>query len=281
MAIILIIFVAKAESELNFEPSPPIEFLGSYFHNGFTEENIYTYQLDIWHQGENVFGLYSFALGANGDGIPNRFPLRIVGSMKGNAVLLKSERINFNFTGDLSGESLVGRWTDSMWNGVEFELHRKSAAETDPDILKVSTGSYVEWQQEVETYLDGRWAADKQLMQDLDACANGVGRSCLSAGNNASIRGHQEKARQYYEAGCNFSEPNCCLIIGREVRAREILASRCTGQATMENNFACQSLGRLEEKKGDFSKAKEWYRKGCNDSIPKVCAELKRLEGQQ
>ena len=255
-----------------------VEFLGSFSKEGYTEEHLYIYQLDLWREGEKLFGYYGFYAGLQGDPVSGKNPWRIAGSLKGNYVLLKSEHVHFSFSGSLSGRDLSGRWSDSMTNGIDITLRKLSATEIEPALLKASLGSYEAWAHWAEQYLDSKDADNKQLSQDLASCARGNGHSCLGAGNHAALRGNQERARQLYETGCNLNNPDACRFVGRMDRAREINESRCTGKATMENNFACKYLGEQEEKAGNLTEAKEWYRKGCNDSIPMVCPDFKRLD---
>ncbi len=255
-----------------------VEFLGRFSHEGWTEEHRYIYRLDLWREGEKLFGFYAFSAGLQGDRISGINSWRIAGSLKGKTVLLKGEQAHFSFSGNLSESTLSGRWSDSMTSGMELTLQKLPAAETEPALLRASLVNYEAWAQWAEQYLDSKDVKDKQLSQYITNCTNGDGTACLAAGNHSKLRGNHERARQSYEAGCNLNNPSACLFVGREERAREILKSRCTGQVAMENNFACKALGELEEKTGHLAEAKEWYRKGCNDSIPKVCPDFKRLD---
>ena len=255
-----------------------VEFLGSFSKEGFTEEHQYIYQLNLWREGEKLFGYYGFYAGLQGDPVSGMNPWRIAGSLKGKSVLLNSEHVHFNFSGSLSESDLSGRWSDSMTNGIDLTLRKLTKTEIEPALLKASLGSYEAWAHWAEQYLDSKDADNKQLSQELASCASGNGQACLGVGNHAALRGNQEMARQLYETGCNLNNPNACRFIGRMDRAREINESRCTEKATMENNFACKYLGEQEEKAGNFEMAKEWYRKGCNDSIPMVCPDFKRLD---
>ncbi len=258
-----------------------VEFLGSFTEKRWTEEHYYIYQLDLWHEGEKLFGFYAFYGGLQGDRKRGADSWRIAGGLKGKSVLLKGEHIRFSFSGNLSERDLSGRWSGSMTKGIYLTLQKLPATETELALLKASFGSYEAWAQWAEQYLDSKDADNKQLSKKLISCTSGDARACLAAGNHSALRGNQERARQLYEAGCKLNNPWSCLNIGRVKRAREILESRCTGKATMENNFACKALGKLEEKGGNLPEAKEWYRKGCNDSIPKVCPDFKRLENHR
>ena len=255
-----------------------VEFLGSFSKEGFTEEHYYIYQLDLWREGEDLFGFYGFYAGLQGDPVRGMNPWRIAGGLKGKSVLLKNEHVHFSFSGSLSGSDLSGRWSDSMTNGIDLTLKKLPATEIEPALLKATLGSYEAWAHWAEQYLDSKDADNKQLSQELASCASGNGQACLGAGNHSALRGNQERARQLYETGCNLNNPYSCFFMGRVERAREIFESHCTGKATMENNFACKALGELEEKSGNLTAAKEWYRKGCNDSIPLVCPDFKRLD---
>jgi len=258
-----------------------VEFLGSFSKVGFTEEHYYVYRLDLWREGENLFGFYAFYAGLQGDPIREMDSWRIEGVLNGKSISLKGEHVPFSFSGSYSESNLSGRWSDSMTNGITLTLKKLPAKETEPAVLIASLGSYEAWAQWAEKYLDRKDSNNKQLSQELTSCANGDGEACLGAGNFAKLRGKLERARQLYETGCNLNNPYSCLFIGREERAREIFESLCTGKATMDNNFACKALGELEEKAGNVTEAKEWYRKGCNDSIPKVCPDFKRLDNQK
>ena len=255
-----------------------VEFLGSFSKEGFTEEHRYIYQLNLWREGGKLFGYYGFYAGLQGDPVSGMNPRRIVGSLKGKSVLLKSEHVHFSFSGSLSGSDLSGTWSDSMTKGIDITLKKLSSTEIEPALLKASLGSYEAWAHWAEKYLDSKAADNKQLSQKLASCDSGNGQACLGAGNDAALRGNQKRARQLYETGCNLNNPDACRFIGRMGRAREINESRCTGKATMENNFACKYLGEQEEKAGNIEIAKQWYRKGCNDSIPMVCPDFKRLD---
>lgn len=263
-------------------PSPlraesAVEFLGSFSHERRTAEHYYGYRLDLWREGAKVFGFYASNGGLQGDGVRGGYPWRIAGDLKGNSVLIKSEHVNFIFSGNLSENNLSGRWTDSM-EKIELALQKLPATGIEPALLKASLGSYESWARWAEQFLDRKDADNRQLSQNLTNCSSGDGAACLAAGNHSKLRGNQETARQLYETGCRLNDATSCFNIGRVERARGILESRCTGEATMQNNFACEALGKLEEKAGHLMEAKEWYRKGCNDSIPKVCPDFKRLE---
>jgi hypothetical protein len=255
-----------------------VEFLGSFSKERFTEEHYYFYQLDIWRDGEKLFGFYAFYAGLQGDPKGTMNSWRIAGGLKGKSVSLESEHVNFAFSGNLSESGISGQWSDSMTKGTNVTLQKQPAAQIVPALSKAPLGSYEAWLQWAEQYLDGKDAKNKQLSKELAGCAGGDGQACLVAGNHSNLRGNKEGARQLYETGCRLNSPYSCIFIGREDAARKIFESLCTGKATMENNFACQSLGELEEKAGNFTIAKDWYRKGCNDSLPKVCLDFNRLE---
>lgn len=256
-----------------------VKFLGSFSQKSWTEEHQYIYQIDLWREGERLFGFYSFYAGLQGGPISGTNSWRIAGDLKGKSVLLKNELIYFSFSGSLTESGLSGRWSGSMSDGINLTLNKLPSTKIEPALLKASLGSYEAWVQWAEQYLDGKDSDNKQLSQELASCAKGDGQACLAAGNHSKIRGNQERAHQLYKTGCNLNNPWSCRFIGRAQRAREIFQSRCTGKATMENNFACRDLGKLEEDSGNLTAAKEWYRKGCNDAIPMVCPDFKRLDG--
>lgn len=256
-----------------------IEFLGSFHHQRGTEEHIYVYRLDLWREGDKVFGFYGSYGGLQGNGTPIE-PWRAAGAIKGRSLLLKSDHVNFNFSGNLSENKLSGRWSDSM-ETIDLSLQKLPEAETAPTLLKAPHKSYEEWSNWAEQYLDAYDQNNSQLSQAADKCTRGNGNACLAAGNHSKLRGNEDGAHQRYESGCRLNNAICCINVGRLERAKEILKSRCTGKSTMENNFACQTLGNLAEKSGNLMEAKEWYRKGCNDSIPKVCPDFRRLESRR
>lgn len=258
-----------------------VEFFGSYSKQRFTEEHYYVYKLDIWGEGEKLFGFYATYAGLQGDPVREMHSWRIAGTLSGKSVSLKGEKVVFGFTGSLSEAGLSGRWTDSMTEGIDLTLQKQAATEIEPALLKASLGTYDDWGRWAEQYLDSKDVSNKQLLQEFSGCARGDGQACLSAGNSANLRGNKERARELYDAGCELNNPYACLFAGKVDRARELLESRCTGEATMQNNFACKTLGGMEEKSGNLVKAKDWYRKGCNDSIPLVCPEFIRLEGTE
>lgn len=258
-----------------------VEFLGSFSKVGITEEHQYIYQLDLWREGQKVFGFYSFNAGLYGDGITRSIPWRIAGDIKGKSLMLKNEHDYFSFTGQFSKHNLSGLWKDSMTKGIDVVLTKLPINETDPALLKASLVSPETWGQWAEQYLDSEVAKDKQLSKEVANCARGSGKSCLSFGNYSKLRGNLVRARNYYEAGCHLNEAYACLFLGDTGKAKEIWQGLCTGKATMENNFACLALGKLAEDLGNRSEAKEWYRKGCNDSIPLICPDFKRLDMEE
>jgi len=255
-----------------------VKFLGSFSKAGITEEHQYIYQLDLWREGQKVFGFYSFNAGLYGDGITKGIPWRIAGDLEGDSLILKNEHNLFSFTGNFSKQNLSGLWIDSMTKGIDVVLTKLPKNETDPALLKASLVSPETWGQWAEQYLDSKVAKDKQLSEEAANCATGNGKSCLSFGNYSKLRGNLVRARNYYEAGCHLNEAYACLFLGDTGKAKKIWQGLCTGKATMENNFACQALGKLAEDLGNRSEAKEWYRKGCNDSMPLICPDFKRLD---
>lgn len=252
-----------------------VEFLGSFSKQRVTEEHQYIYQLDLWREGKNVFGFYSFNAGHYGDGISKGSPWRIEGEIKGALVTLKNKKLLFSFNGQLTKLKLSGRWKDP--NEVNVVLIKQPLKQTEPALLDAPLISSESWGLWAESYLDSVDTNDKQLSGEIASCSNGNGRSCTFAASHSELRGHLNIARQYYEAGCKLNEAYACIAMGREARAKEIWESVCTGQASMENNFACSALGELAEKAGNLVAAKEWFRKGCNSSIPLVCPDFKRL----
>lgn len=272
MLLVLFIF----SSPVNAASS--VEFLGSFSKVGVTEEHQYLYQLDLWREGQKVFGFYSFNAGLYGDGITRGVPWRIAGDIKGESLMLKNGHNSFSFTGQFSKRNLSGRWKDSMTKGVDMVLVNLPINETDPALLKASLVSLETWSQWAEHYLDNEVAKDKQLSNEIANCAGGNGKACLGFGNYSKLRGNLVMARKYYEAGCHLNEAYACLFLGNSDKAKEIWQGLCTGEANMENNFACQALGKLAEDSGNRSEAKEWYRKGCNDSVPLICPDFKRLD---
>lgn len=257
-----------------------IQFMGSFTQSRSTEEHYYTYQIDLWREGEKAFGFYTFDGGLHGNGNKKVLPWRIVGSVVGSEVLLKGGHVRFGFNGALTEKDMSGRWSDSMTDGRNITLVRQPTTATDPALLQASLSSYTSWEKWAERYLDAIEARDKYLSHELEKCEKGNGSACVGAGNRAALRGNRESARRLHEAGCKLNNATACRFSGNIEKARRINMSRCTGEATMDNNFACQALGRLEEKAGNLKAAREWYRKGCNESIPKVCPELKRLENK-
>lgn len=255
-----------------------VEFLGSFSKVGITEEHQYIYQLDLWREGPKVFGFYSFNAGLYGDGITRGIPWRIAGDIKGESLMLKNEHDSFSFAGKLSKHNLSGLWKDSMTKGIDVVLTKLPINETIPALSKASLVSLETWGQWAEQYLDSEVAKDKQLSKKIADCASGNGQACLGFGNYSKLRGNLVTARKYYEAGCQLNEAYACLFMGNSDKAKEIWQALCTGSASMENNFACQALGKLAEDLGNRAEAKEWYRKGCNDSIPLVCPDFKRLD---
>lgn len=256
-----------------------IEFLGRYQHRGWTEEHISVYRLELWRVGEKVFGFYGFYGGLQGDGTPDIVPWRVDGTVKGSFLVLKNDRVHFSFSGNVSENTLSGRWSDSMGT-IDVSLQKLPATEIEPALLKAPDGSYDAWTRWAEQYLDAKDENNSWLSQYEDKCTHGGGAACLAAGNHSMLRGNRKRARQRYETGCKLNNAYCCLNIGLKEKALEILKVQCTGISTMENNFACQKLGSLAEESGDLMEARKWYRKGCNDSIPKVCPDLKRLENR-
>lgn len=272
LSLFLLSFSAQANNKL--------VFLGSFSKLGFTEEHYYIYQLDLWHEGDNLFGLYSFNAAMQGDGVKGGPQWRVTGSLKEMAVQLNGEQIRFSFTGNYSEGSISGRWLDSMTSGRELVLTKLPATDTSPAILNAPLASYKTWAHWVEQYLDNKDAADPQISIHFSNCSAGDGNACVFAGNHLKLRGSSEKAQKYYEAGCTLNSPTACRFIGQLDKAKEILKLLCTGQATMQNNFSCKELGTLAEASGNRLEAKEWYRKGCNDSIPHVCPDFNRLNAQ-
>ena len=255
-----------------------VEFLGSFSKVGVTGEHQYLYQLDIWREDQKVFGFYSFSAGLYGDGITKSIPWRIAGDIKGESLILKNEHGLFSFTGQFSKQNLSGLWIDSMAKGIDVVLTKLPINETNPALFKASLVSLETWSQWAEQYLDSEVAKDKQLSNEITNCASGNGEACLSFGNYSKLRGNLVKAYNYYEAGCRLNEAYACLFMGDSGKAKKIWQGLCTGAATMENNFACQALGKLAEDLGNRSEAKEWYRKGCNDSVPLICPDSTRLD---
>ncbi len=255
-----------------------VEFLGTYSRIQYTAEHYYLNQLTLWHEGENAFGFYSFHAALQGDPVQDMMPIRISGSLKGNVILLNGEfKQYFIFKGRISKNSLSGQITTYMMNGRDLTLDKLSPSKTEPSILKAYFESHDAWEKWAEIYLDTKEASNKQISDEVALCANGDGQACLGAGNRASHRGKLAKAQSLYESGCNFNNPTSCQFIGRTEKARGILESSCTGKPTMNNNFACRDLGKLEEKAGNLTAAREWYRKGCNKSIPLICPDFNRL----
>lgn len=255
-----------------------VEFLGSFSKVGITEEHQYIYQLDLWREGQKVFGFYSFNAGLYGDGITRGIPWRIAGDIKGQSLMLKNENDSFSFSGKLSNQNLSGVWKDSMTEGVDVVLTKLPINETIPALLNASLFSFETWGQWAEHYLDSEVAKDNQLSKEIANCVNGNGQACLGFGNYSKLRGNLAMARKYYEAGCQLNEAYACLFMGNSNKAKEIWLGLCTGVASMENNFACEALGKLAEDSGNRAEAKEWYRKGCNNSIPLICPDFKRLD---
>lgn len=273
-SIILVLLAIPVTSEA----ADSIQFVGSFSQSRSTEEHYYTYQIDFWREGEKAFGFYTFVGGLYGNGNKKVLPWRIVGSVVGNEVVLKGEHVHFKFAGTLSKKELSGRWSDSMTAGRNINLIQQSKTAVEPALLHASLRNYISWEKWAERYLDVIEANDKQLSRELEKCEKGVASSCVGAGNHAALRGNREKARKLHEAGCKLNNATACRFSGNVKKARQINVSRCTGKATMDNNFACLALGRLEEKAGNPKAAREWYRKGCNNSIPNVCLALKRLD---
>lgn len=271
--LILLILLALPNSAI---PSSTVEFIGSFHYQRVTEEHIYNYRLDLWREGDKVFGFYGSYGGLQGNGEPDIEPWRVDGTVKGRSLSLKNDHIGFHFSGNLLKNEISGRWRDS---GETADLFLNlPSTETAPALLKAPRESYEVWSRWAEQYLDTYDEKNWHLSQDVNNCEAGDGRACLAAGNHSNLRGNKERALQRYESGCRLNNANCCINVGQVDKAKEILKKQCTGKSTMENNFACEKLGKLAEKSGNLTKAKEWYRKGCNDSIPKVCPDFRRLE---
>jgi len=259
-----------------------VEFLGSYKYERFTEEHRYIYQLDLWREADKAFGFFAFNAVLNGDPMISAPIWRTAGDIMGNTVVLSNDHVVvFGFTGEFSKDTLSGRWTDSMTNGAEMVLTKLPASKTNPALIKASLASYEAWAKWAKQYLDNQDANDKQHSKELADCASGDGTACLRRGNRAKMNGNLEKAHMLYESGCVLKQAHACLAIGRVDKAKEILKAHCTGEENIENNFACKTLGKLDEDSGNRAEAKEWYRKGCNASIPLVCPDFKRLDAQK
>ena len=67
-----------------------VEFLGSFSKERFTEEHQYIYQVDLWREGEKLFGLYGLYVGLQGGSINRTNSWRIAGDLKGKSALLKT-----------------------------------------------------------------------------------------------------------------------------------------------------------------------------------------------
>ncbi|MDH2918563.1 MAG: hypothetical protein PXX73_05150 [Sideroxydans sp.] len=252
-----------------------VVFLGSFSKERVTQEHQYIYQLDLWREGKNLFGFYSFNAGLYGDGITKGSAWRIEGEIKGALVTLKNEKLLFSFNGQLTKQKLSGRWKNS--NEVDLVLIKQPLNQIEPAMLDAPLISSEVWGLWAERHIDSVDANDKQLLEQITSCTNGNGMDCMAVGNHSKLRKNLAKAEKYYEVGCNFNEAYACIAVGRAIRAKEIWKNLCTGKSSMENNFACRALGELAEKDGELSEAKEWFRKGCNSSIPLVCQDFKRL----
>lgn len=256
----------------------PVNFLGSFYYERFTEEHVYQGQIDLWQVGSKVFGLYAFTGGLQGDAAKPHL-IRFSGTYREETkgISLRGEFTSFTFRGRLKGDVLSGRLKNM--EDLQENLSR-STNKLGTRAEEAPMTSYEDWVGWAERRLDEEEAKNPQQAKEIQACDWGEGKACLRLGNGANHRGKKELARSYWRRACALGAWAGCRFIGDVEAYSQRLHEQCRAEKppSLDRNFACTELGETEEKAGRVSEAKQWYRLGCNKSVPMgACMRLEKL----
>jgi hypothetical protein len=253
-------------------PKIPIVFVGSFYREGFPEEHIYRDQIDLWRQGERVFGLTSGMAGPVGGGL---FPevYRFEGTLDPGSGALT---LSLGFRGILKDPRLT--WVN-QYEPLGFLLERsEDRMATNPS--KAPLTSFDAWRGWADRVIDEADAKPPYRQQELAKCHGGDGWTCLGIGNRLNYR-KPEEAKRYWKQACDLDSWPACKRIGKQARYESILAKLCNAneKPSLMRNFACEELGGTAEKAGKIGEAAKWYQLGCNEfELPTTpCDRLKAL----
>ena len=253
-------------------PGKQIVFVGSFYRERFTEEHVYRDQIDLWCQGERVFGLTSGMAGPVGGGL---FPevYRFEGTMDAGTGALT---LSLWFRGTLKYPRLT--WVN-QYEPLGFLLER-SADRMATNPSKAPLTSFGAWRVWADRVIDEAEAKPPYRQQELAECHGGDGGACLGIGNGLYYRKPRE-AKRYWKQACDLDEWAACKRLGKQARYESILAKRCNSneKPSLMRNFACVELGETAEKAGKIGEAVKWYQLGCNEfELPTTgCARLEAL----
>jgi hypothetical protein len=251
-------------------------FLGSYYGERFTEEHQYLNQVDLWREGNHVFGLTWDVAGLTGDRIPPTAG-RFEGNLRlgGDSLILSNQ-----FRGVLKGSVLTGAYDYEP--EASFRL-KKASNRIGANPTRAPLDGYRSWRAWADSVIDAAEASNPYLQQEAKKCADGDGQACLGIGNRLRDR-KPEEARRYWEKACELDEWAGCKFLGDMTRYQAILERLCDAsqKPSLNRNMACQELGGTAERVGKLDEAIKWYRLGCNEyPLPQTsCARLDTLQRQ-
>ena len=261
--------VAPAHSA---SPKTPIVFVGSFYSERFTEEHVYLDQIDLWREGERVFGLTSMMAGLGGGGLVPEVG-RFEGTVDPGTGALT---LSGGFRGILKDPRLT--WIN-QYAPLGLQLERS----TDRMATKSSQApltSFDAWRVWADRVIDEAEAKIPYRQDELAKCHAGDGWACLGIGNRLDYRKPKE-AKRYWKQACDLDSWPACKRLGQQARYRSILDKLCNSneKPSLMRNVACVELGETAEKAGKIGEAAKWYQLGCNEfELPKTsCARLEAL----
>ena len=257
-------------------PDSSMVFLGSFYSERFTEEHQYLNQIDLWREGEQVFGLTWKIYGLTGDRLSPTVD-RFEGTLwPSSDSLILSNR----FRGVLKNSFIIG--------ASDYEPEDSLRLQKLPDRLgttpaRAPLGGHEAWRAWADGVIDSVEARDPYLRDEAKKCGEGDGWACLGIGNRLEDR-KPEEARRYWERACELDAWPGCRFLGDEEKCHVILRKLCSSnvEPSLHRNMACQELGETAERAGKLEEAIGWYRLGCDEyPLPKTsCARLDILRQQ-
>ena len=248
-------------------------FLGSFYSERFTEEHEYRDQIDLWREGQHVFGLTWDIAGLIGDQVPTvgRFEGTLTA---GTSVLILSNR----FRGAFNDSVLTGAYDYEPDDSLRLQ-RSSDRMETNPS--RAPLGGYEAWRAWADSVIDASEARSPYLRQEVKKCEGGDGWACVGIGNRLRDR-KREEARRYWERACELDAWPGCRFLGDQKRYQAVLRKLCSSNVkpSLHRNMACEELGAMAEKAGKLEDAVEWYRLGCSGyPLPRTsCTRLEALE---
>jgi len=165
----LMIFTLTSAYAQTNQTSLPVEEVGDFSNMRFTEEHQYGYEVRLWKQGDNFFGLFSASAGLAGDTptgllekisfVPSSGKLSFTARLTTGMTFVHDKETPshdlFEFDGLLNGHSVSGnlKHQDMLFPALKPEIEKIKLQRQPTEATEPMPATYLEWRHELDPML--------------------------------------------------------------------------------------------------------------------------------